>query len=353
MSFAATAIGGASLLGGVASSLISSNASKTATDMQTNALNRQRQFVFQNLNPSVIAPQASQADFANAVNRLVTQGQLDPSLLTARYGAEGSIASQLQKLGVQPAMVSNEAVSEALNPIPGIAQGQAGLASAGNTELAAPTAGKDQLISAALDELKQGATLPPDVQAELVKAGLEKSGMVTQNASGQGVGGQILRTILGTAGINLQQQRQQQAAGLLSSAQTLDTQRQQAASGLLSSAQNLAQSRASILQSLFPSLASTQLSNLAGTQNVLTQSNNLLPNGGLSGTDVANIWLSRVGATNQLAQSAANTAAQGALAQGNIYGNLAGNVAKSAGQISNGWLSNNSTPTLDWNSHPA
>lgn len=358
MAWIATVGGVVGALGGVAGSLLSADSAGKATQMQTDALNKQRQFVFQNLDPSVVGSQATQADFANAVNRLVVQGKLDPALLDARYGAEGSISDQLKALGQTPGKVSDQAVLEALNPTPGAAQGRAALTAAGNADLAAPTAGKDQLISAAMDELKAGATLPPDVQAELVKAGLENSGMVTQNSSGQGVGGQILRTILGTAGIQLQQQRQQQATGLLSAAQALDTQRKQTAAGLLTSSQNLEQARASILQNLFPSLASTQLSTLAGTQGVLNQSNSMLPNAGLSGTDVANLWLARVGATNQLAQSAANAAAQGTIAQGVAYGNLAGSAAKGVGSIVNGWLSPASkspTPAVnpnDW-SNPA
>lgn len=323
--------------GSIAAAKLSADALKKATQMQIDALNKQRDFVFSNLDPTVIGPMATQADYANAINRLVQQGQLDPSLLKARYGSEKSIEEQLGEIGQKSGQVSDQAVLEALNPSPAAAQGRADLAAAGAADLAAPTAGKDELIAAAMKELQAGATLPPDVQAELVKAGLENAGMVTQNASGQGVGGRLLRTILGSAGIQLKQQRQQQAAGLLTAAQALDTQRKQTATGLLTASQNLEQSRAAILQQLFPNLANTQLANLAGTQGVLNQSNAMLPNAGLSGTDVANIWLARVGATNQLAQSAANAAAQGQIAQGTAYGNLAGGAAKAASSIPSAW----------------
>lgn len=320
--------------GSIAGAIIGGKASDKATNIQNKAIGKQQQFVFQNLNPSVIGPMATQADYANAVNRLVAQGQLDPALLDARYGAEGSIRDQLGKLGVQPAQVSDQAVLEALNG-GSVASGQskANLLAAGNADLTSPTAGKDQLIQAAMDQIKQGATLPPDVQAELVKAGLENAGMVTQNASGQGVGGNILRTILGTAGIQLQQQRQTQAANLLAAAQALDTQKKQTATGLLTAAQNLEQGRASILQNLFPNLSNVQLANLAGTQGAFNTANSALPNGGLSGTDVANLWLARVGATNQLTQAAANNNAQNAINQGVAQSNLAGGAAKGASAI--------------------
>jgi len=314
--------------GSIAGAIIGSNASDNAANAQTSAINKQQQFVFQNLNPSVIGPLATQADYANAVNRLVAQGQLDPALLDSRYGSENSIRDQLNTLGVQPATVSNQAVLEAINGPNVSGESKQNLVNTGNTDLTSPTPGKDALIQAAMGQLNAGATLPPDVQAELVKAGLENAGMVTQNASGQGAGGQILRTILGTAGINLQQQRQTQAANLLGAAQALDTQKKQTATGLIGAAQNLEQSRASILQNLFPNLSNVQLANLAGTQGVLGTSNSMLPNGGLSGSDVANLWLARVGATNQLTQAAANVKAQNALNQGVAQSNLAGASAR-------------------------
>lgn len=314
-----------SAAGQVAAAGIQANAVEQATQMQIDALNRQRQFVFNNLDPSVIGPQASQADLNNALTRLANQGIIDPSLLGSRYQSETQINDMLGKIGVDSSQVANVAKNEAIAGTPGM------------------EAAKDQLVAAAQKELSAGATLPPDVQAELVKAGLENSGMVTGSASGKGTGGQILRTILGQAGIALQQQRQQHAAGLLTTAQNLD------------------QSRQNILQSLFPNLSKVQLANLGGTQSVLTQSNSMLPGGGLSGNDVANIWLARVGATNQLAQNAANAAAQGALAQGSIWGNLTGGLTRTIGgsDLGNAWNSvsgwfggggggGGSYPSADW-----
>lgn len=289
--------------GQIASAAMNAAAIKEATQMQIDAIERQKQFVYNNLDPSVVGGQATQADINRALNQRALQGMIDPNLLSSRYGAEAAIQSQLGELGKgNAAAVSGAAASEALAPTAGI------------------DAAKQKLIEAANKELAAGATLPPDVQAELVKAGLEKSGMVTGAASGQGTGGQILRTILGSAGLQLQKQRQEQAAGMLTAAQ------------------NLTASRASILQGLFPSLSNQQLANLGGAQNVLTQANALTPNAGLSGTDVANIWLARVGATNQLTQQAAQIGAQGALGQAGAYGQMIGAGTNSLGQIANGWL---------------
>jgi hypothetical protein len=59
-----------------------------------------------------------------------------------------------------------------------------------------------------------------------------------------------------------------------------------------------------------------QLQNLGAAQSVLTQSNQMVPEAGLGGSDIANLWLARVGATNQLNQSAADIASRGVIQQG-------------------------------------
>lgn len=245
--------------------------------MQIAALEKQRQFVYDQLAPGTVGPEAKAQDIQNAQDRLALQAQIDPALFASRYGAESKIQQQLGALGPgsNADVISTLAAEQAKKGVPGMEEG------------------KKQLVDAALKELSAGATLPPDVQAELVKAGLEKSGMVTGSASPKGFGGQMIRQLIGQAGLQLQQQRQERATNLLTGAQ------------------NLEQSRQQLLTQLFPNLANTQLNTLAGTQNVLTQSNQLMAPAGLTGNDVANLWLARVGATTQLAQQQANAAYQG------------------------------------------
>src|SRR5207247_1103622 len=139
------------------------------------------------------------------------------------------------------------------------------------------------------------------------------SGMVTQSASGKGVGGQITRELIGHEALQLKAQREQQASNLTAAAQNLETQRQ------------------NILQQLFPRLADVQLANLKGVQSVLNQSNSMMPNAGLSGSDIANIWLARVGATNQLAQSAADAQARAGMGIAQAWGQLGGNLSATVG----------------------
>lgn len=273
-------------IGSIAAAKMQADAIKKATQMQIDALERQRAFVYSELDPSKIGGAAAAADIDRAEQRLALQSQTDPDLLAARYKAEHAILGDFDALGNPRSdvnKVSEQATQEALKGVPGMQEA------------------KQQLVDAALKELSLGATLPPDVQAELVKSGLETSGMTTGAASPQGFGGQILRQILGTAGVALQKQRQDQAAGLLGQAQ------------------NLEQSRQSILGTLFPNLSATQLNTLKAKQGVLEQSNKMVPEVGLGGSDIANLWLARVGATNQLAQSAADAAARGATGQAQAW----------------------------------
>jgi hypothetical protein len=282
-------------IGSVASAAIAANAMQNAIDKQIASLKEARDFVFNQLDPTKINAEALAADVQSANARLALQGQIDPKLLEARYQGEASQAELLKKLGVQSESVANQAVTEAMT-------GQQGMMDA-----------KNKLISDAMAQLQQGATLPPDVQAEMVKSGLEASGMVTQHAGAKGVGGQQLRTIIGQAGVNLQMKRQQQASEMLSSAQNLETSRQ------------------NILQNLFPRLTQNQLSTLQGNQSAIELSNKMLPQAGLSGTSVANIWMSRVGATNQINQDMANAQAQAGMNMGNIWSRGAGGAISSIG----------------------
>ena len=278
--------------------MINSDAQKAATQAQIDALNKQQQFVYNNLNPSTVNAQATQADIQQALAQLALQKQIDPAMAANRTAAENALLAQTQKIGVQSGQVGDQAVAEALAP--------------NNV-----AANKQSLIDAALGDLKAGATLPPDVEAQLVQAGLEQSGMVTQGASASGIGGTIQRQILGTAGIQLQQARQQQAAQLLTTAQNLET------------------SRANVLQSLFPGLAQTQLANLTGAGQSFGTANAAAPNVGLTGNNVANIWLARVGATNNITSQAGNALAQGAMAQGNIWGQALGGATRAAAPLIN------------------
>lgn len=272
---------------------------RDAAETQARALEQQRQFVFNQLDPAKIAALAGAADVDQARNRLALQGAIDPSLLQARFTSQDAILKGLQGLGADSTTmkVGETAAKEAVAGVKGMDQVKA------------------SLIDAALKEISAGATLPPDVQAELVQTGLEKSGMVTGKAGAQGVGGQLLRQLIGTAGVNLQGERQKRATALAGAAQELEASRQ------------------SILQNIFPNLSAVQLNQLQGQQGVLNQSNSMVPQVGLSGSDIANIWMARVGATNQLAQAGADARAAGGMAAAQAWQPAIGAAIRGAGSL--------------------
>lgn len=299
-------------IGSVAGAAIQAAAIKDAARIQTDALKEARQFVFENLDPNVVNAQAAQASVNQAINRLALQGKIDPALLEQRYKSEAQISDLASQLGTGEAQaVGTAAAAEALGAPSTAAQG------------------KQALIDAALQQIQLGATLPPDVQAELVQTGLEQTGKMTGTASPTGVGNQLLKKIIGSAGLQLQAQRQQQAAALLNQAQQLET------------------SRASILSNLFPNLSGVQLNTLKGAQGVLEQSNEMLPQVGLNAQDIANIWLGRVGQTASIQQKIGDVAGKAATSMGTAFSNLAGGLGQTAAAAwptVSGWLSPSSKP---------
>jgi len=154
-------------VGQIGAAAIQSGTTTDVTRMQLDALQKQQKLVYNSLDPNVIGPQATAADVQRAQQQLALQGQIDPALLQTRYTAEGGINSQLQQILASNApadQVSREAATQALTPTPGL------------------TDAKNKLVDAALEDLKGGATLPPDLEAQIVQHGLERSGQVTGRA---------------------------------------------------------------------------------------------------------------------------------------------------------------------------
>lgn len=293
-----------SLLGGagaLASGILNADAINKATKLQSAALKEVQDRIQSGMDPETLQQLATRGDTVRARQQQQLLAQIYPGLAAAQKTAEASLAAQAGGFGSQSlaSQVGAQAAKEAL----------ASPSTAG---------GQQQLIDAALAQLKAGATLPPDVEAQLVQAGLESSGMVSQHATGQGIGGQQLRTILGTAGIQLQQQRQQQAASLLTQAQGLETQRQQ------------------VLQSLFPNLSQVQLQQAGGAQSIFNTTASATPQAGLSGASLANAWLQRIGALNQTQEQAAGVKAAGTIAGAQNWANTIGSLTGSGGNLLGG-----------------
>jgi hypothetical protein len=289
--------------GAIMAGAIQANGIKDAAAAQQAGLDKELANINAGMDTSTVNELATDAGRQQAENQLALQKLVDPALAATRQQAGQDVLKGVQDIN-NPNSLSNQMAQAA---VANATTGSAGL-----------DQGKSALISAALDQIKQGATLPPDVEAEFVKAGLERAGGVTGGATGTGLGGNILRTVLGSAGLNLQMQRQSQAAGLLQQAGVLQQQKQ------------------NTLSTLFPSLAQTQLANLGGTTNALLTSNNLVPNTGLSSKDVANLWLQRVGAQNQVYTGQGNVNAQSKLGQAQAWSQAVGTATSDVGSAFSG-----------------
>lgn len=250
-----------------------------------------------------MADQALAGDIAREQQRLALQAQLDPALSATRYTAQQKLLQQVQGIGMGPEeAIAQQATAEAL------AGGPA------TTDL------KNRLIDAAMMELDAGATLPPDVQAELVQTGLERSGMVTGRAGPTGIGGGLIRREIGQGALKLQAERQARAMNLAQSASALEAQRQQ------------------VLQNLFPALQAKTLGSMSAASGALGTSASLVPEAGLSGADLANVWLARVGATSQLGQQLGAVKAAGALGAAQAWAPAIGQAVGTLGNTVGGWF---------------
>ena len=300
----------------IAAAGIQSYTALTIAKQQQKAIEKAKKFVYDSLNPATIDKVATAADALRAKNRLALQANVDPALAQVRTNAQQQLLEQSGQIG--KGIEQQLAQTAAQNALEGNDK---------TTEL------KNKLIDSALAEMDGGATLPSDVQAELVRAGLERAGTVTNGHAGgpTGVGGTTARTLIGQGALALKQQRFQNAQSLTGTAASLDAQRQQ------------------ILASLFPSLQAMKLQNINATSGVLSQANQMVPEAGLGGSDIANLWLSRVGATNQLNQSAADAASRNAAAQGQIWSGAVGQLGQ---QISNVFPNKPAAPKVTVYSDP-
>lgn len=284
-------------IGSIASASITADAIKDATATQVKALEKQRKFVYDELEPGKVGGMATAADIDRAKQQIALQGIIDPALQRSRYAAEQGLEQSLAGLGQGAAEdVAAQAASEALG-------------STGDFN-----ALKKRLIDTALSEIDAGASLPPDLQAELVKTGLERGSAATGTANALGLAGNETRRLIGQEGLALQASRQGRAAALGQAAQSLEA------------------NRAQILGSLFPSLKANQLATIEGQRGIFNVAAGATPEAGLSGKDIAQLWLARVGATGQIGVSAADAAAKGALAQAQALGTGLGAATASIGK---------------------
>jgi len=284
-----------SIVGGLfqmGSASIQAKAMKKATQMQIDAINQQRELIRSELAPEKVAPMVAAADKQRAMSMLALQGKIDPALLASRYQASSNILGTLQQPGGQAEDLASQLISEIQQPSAGL------------------EAVKAAMIDRALDSLDAGATLPSDVQAEIIKAGLERSTASGVGAARSGLAGQTAKKILGQAGVTLQQQRENQAMNLTKTADELSTR------------------RAQLLASVFPQLKNLQTQNLQNALSSLTTSNAMVPESGMSGGDMLNLLKARVGAEQSLTSQEGAARAELAKGIGSAWSGALGGIGK-------------------------
>jgi hypothetical protein len=291
MAFVAIAIG-VGAVASVAGSVISADAASSAADAQANALNS-----LQTLDISNLSSSASAADMTKYRAGFDAQAKTDPTYAALRtQGASGYLSTLTSDAsGTSPA-------DTALNKL------GANIDATGKANQSVIS----QLLDQASKELAAGATLPPEFQQEMVRSGLEGAGGSGLSIDGRGAGGTGIRTLLGSAGIALQRQRQQDASGMLTTASSVNSQQQAALAELSQMSNQLTQSKAT---------------RAAGGMAV---GNSTVPSIGLSGSDVANLNVANMNAKNNITMAQGQVAGQKDLAQGSMWSGVLNGLGQGA-----------------------
>jgi len=215
---------------------------------------------------------AAGTDKENLSNRITSQQEVDPAMAALRSEGAASLLAGL---------ASDRAGGESDTAL--------AAASADEADKSQSTAGLiADLIAQAKKDLAAGATLPPELQGELIRSGLESGVSTSLGATGEGVQGTKIRTLLGSAGLALKNQRQQSAQSALSTADALKSSRQARLSQIVGLDQNIRQGKAT----------------RAGSANQMGQA--AMGGGGIEGGDAANLFVENTNFRNNVKLALAN-----------------------------------------------
>lgn len=281
-------VAGAAVAGAVAKKQAADKAAKA----QKKAIAKQKEILLKKLDPDTLNSLAEKADKRRAESRIALQKELDPELAELRQKGKEQLLAQasIEEKDKQSSQLADKLFEETKEQDPRI------------------EALKDSLITRAQEEIDAGANLPPTFQAELVRSGLNQGAQAGIGVGRDQVGGGTAR-LLGAAGIQLQQARENQAINLGNAAQ------------------NLQSARVNILSSVFPNLRNLEQQRQQNAAANFGLGDAALPESGLTGREIVNIEGARQkGIANLIGQRGAVSANQ-ALAQGEFVGSVAGAVA--------------------------
>jgi|GEM_PF-5004381 len=282
----------------VVTGLIEKDAADRAYQTQKKGIQRQEALLKDEYDPNRINVLVNKYDKGFLQKRLELQKELDPELAQLRQQGKENL---LQELGRDNSTRQSQQVANALfneNVKPNEAQERL----------------KDKLFSEANAELQAGATLPPELQAELVRAGVSGAAGSGFAIDKNAIGGTVAHAI-GSEAVRLKQLRQNQAVQL-----------GQAASGLQDA-------RARILQNIFPTVQTAEQVAAARGATAFAIGNENLPSGGLTGREAASFDIQGKEGGRQLVGQRFDAKAQKTLRDAAFLNNAIGQISSFGGLL--------------------
>jgi hypothetical protein len=295
----AIAIAGVAAAATVGAAYAKKSAADKAASAQKTALKGQAKILNDEMSYDRVNQAAVQAERDRAKARIALQEETDPELAQLRQLGKQQLLAQAQQpeASRESVQVAKQLFEENIKPSEGLEKL------------------KDQIIGKAQERLNQGATLPPEFQAELVRAGVSQGAQAGLKPTQSTVGGRLYQA-LGSAGIALQAQREQEAQSL---AQT---------------ATGLQESRAKILESIFPTISQTEATQKNNAATNFSIGDQTLPQAGLTGAEAANLQINRANTLLKIRGKRGDIAAQQAIAGGEANASY----IKAGGQLATGAL---------------
>lgn len=281
-----------------ASAVMKKKAADKAAKAQKNAIGQQEALLRKKLDPGALNRLAQQTDKERALNRIALQKEVDPEIASLREFSKQKLLdlAQQPESTRQTTQVADQLFQEGIKEDPRIA------------------ALKDSILSRAQEDFDAGATLPPEFQAELVRAGIGQGAQAGVGTAGRTVGGLTSR-LLGSAGINLKAQRTAEGTALAGAAQ------------------NLTDARQRILGNIFPTVKATEDAAAGRAATGLGIAEGLMPESGITGQQAVDIQIAQAKGQANLLGQRGNISAQQAQDQGNYQAGLIGAGASLASGV--------------------
>lgn len=283
---------------GVVQGFMAKRTAKKAFQMQMKGLKKQEAILKETYDPARANEVSAKYDKQFTQRRLDLQREFDPELAKLREAGKKNLLAELERddSSRQSTQVANQLFKENIQ------------------RDAAAERLKDKLFADAEAELKAGATLPPEFQAELVRSGISAATGSGFKVDQKSIGGPVA-SVLGSAGIALKQARQNQAMNLGNAAQ------------------GMVDARAKILSNIFPTVMTAEQTAAQRGAQAFAIGEATLPSGGLTGREALGLDIQgREGARNIRGQRL-DLKAQNEITQGRILSNIVGQIGTFGGMF--------------------